>query len=209
MSLESLKPSLSATTSKRKFVEEACVIQKLKCRDPIFLADLFTQLTPSLMGVLASKGIFAESAEEIAHECWDAFFASLDKFEGRSKVRTFVFGILINKIRENRRRTRRIDLVEDSEKVFDHSFTQDGWWVNVPSDPYLVLCNQQLGLAIQDGLSGLPETQKSAFLLIESEGETCSSTCSIMGVSSSSLRVLIFRAKNKLRRSLEGQSQSA
>ena len=184
-------------------------LQKLQNRDPIFLSELFTDMNPRLIRMMASKGIFAESAEEIVHECWETFFSNLEKFEGRSRIKTFVFGILINKIRENQRRTNRIDYEEDSEKVFERSFTQDGWWVKAPADPHRILANQQLGTAIQDCLDGLTESQRDAFLLIESEGETSDNACSILGVSLANLRVLIFRAKDKLRLCLEGQSSTS
>ena len=184
-------------------------ILRLKDRDTAFLAELFSDINPRLLRMIASKGIFAESAEEIVHECWETFFLNLDKFEGRSKIRTFIFGILLNKLREHRRRMNRIDYEEDSEKVFERSFTQDGWWVDEPSDPYRLLANQQLGVAIQNCLEDLTDSQRSAFLLIESEGESSENACKIMGVSLSNLRVLIFRAKGKLRSCLEGQSYSA
>lgn len=181
-------------------------MQKLKNRDPQFLSELFTDMNPRLMKMMASKGLFAETAEEIVHECWETFFTNLNKFEGRSTIKTFLFGILINKLRENRRRTNRIDYEEDSEKVFERSFTQNGWWVNEPSDPYKLMANLQLGQSIQNCLEGLTDQQRHAFLLIESEGETSENACNIVGVSLSNLRVLIFRAKDKLRACLEGQS---
>jgi RNA polymerase sigma-70 factor, ECF subfamily len=183
-------------------------IQMLKDRDPEFLRELFIDINPRLIRLMASKGLFAETAEEIIHECWETFFINLDKFEGRSTIRTFIFGILINKIRENRRRTSRIDYEEDSEKVFERSFTENGWWMNEPTDPYQLLANQELGESIKDCLNGLTDSQRAAFLLIESEGENSESACQIMGVSLSNLRVLIFRAKDKLRACLEGNLNS-
>ena len=162
-------------------------------------------MNPHLIRMMAGKGIFAESAEEIIHECWESFFANIGKFEGKSTIRTFVFGILINKIRENRRRTNRIDYEEDSEKVFERSFTPNGWWANEPADPYRLMANQQLGESINDCLEGLTDAQRAAFLLIETEDETAENACKIIGVSLSNLRVLIFRAKEKLRGCLEGQ----
>jgi RNA polymerase sigma-70 factor, ECF subfamily len=156
--------------------------------------------------MMAGKGIFAESAEEIVHECWETFFVNLEKFEGKSKIKTFIFGILINKIRENRRRTNRIDYEEDSEKVFERNFTPNGWWANEPADPYKLMANHQLGESITECLEGLTDTQRAAFMLIESEDETAENACKIIGVSLSNLRVLIFRAKDKLRSCLEGRS---
>lgn len=179
--------------------------EKLKTRDPAFLKQLFIEINPRLLRMMAGKNISDDLAEEILHECWDTFFAQLEKFEGRSKISTFMFGILINKIRENRRRLNKLDFEEDSEKIFQSSFTQDGWWVKSPEDPYQIMANQQLGTAIQDCLKGLTDPQRTAFLLIESEGESAQNVCNILGLTVSHLRVLIYRAKDKLRACLEGQ----
>lgn len=181
---------------------------KLKKRDSQYLQELFVDINPRLVRMMAAKGIYNENAEEIIHECWETFFSNLEKYEGRSSIRTFIFGILINKIRENRRRVDRIEYEEDSEKVFDRSFTVDGWWTNEPTDPMELIANKQLKNLIAECLHGLTENQKNAFLLIEADGETAEDTCSILGVSLSNLRVLIFRAKDKLRTCLEGRSFS-
>ncbi len=181
-------------------------IEKLKNRDPDFLSALFTDMNPRLMRMMASKGIFSETAEEIVHQCWETFFLNLDKFEGRSKIKTFVFGILINKIREERRRSHKMDFVEDSEKIFEQSFTNEGWWAIEPADPYRLMANRQLGESIENCLDGLTDSQRAAFLLIEAEGESSENACQILGVSISNLRVLLFRSKEKLRACLEGQS---
>ncbi len=188
-----------------KAFETPADLQRLKDRDPAVLSRLFADLTPRLLRMLASKGIYAETAEEIVHECWETFFINLDKFEGRSKINTFVFGILINKLREYRRKNNRIDFEEDSEKVFERSFTKDGWWAAEPSDPERLLENHQLGDSIQECLKGLTDAQRAAFLLLEAEGESSESACELLGVSLSNLRVLIFRAKGKLRLCLEGE----
>lgn len=205
---EHMLPKESSLSRSDDTGEDSKDLIRLRNRDSAFLAELFSDINPRLLRMIASKGIFAESAEEIVHDCWETFFLNLDKFEGRSKIRTFVFGILVNKLHEHRRRINRIDYEEDSEKVFERSFTKDGWWVEEPSDPYKLLANQQLGSAIQDCLEGLSDSQRAAFLLIESEGESSESACTILGISISNLRVLIFRAKDKLRTCLEGQSYS-
>lgn len=180
--------------------------KRLKSRDPQFLSQLFADMNPRLIRMLASKGVYKEAAEEIVHECWETFFANIDKFEGRSKITTFLFGILLNKVREDRRRLNRVDYEEDSQKIFDRSFTEAGWWAQEPADPCRLMENRQLGTMIQDCLQGLTESQRAAFLLIELEGETPAEACAILDVSVSHLRVLIFRAKDKLRVCLEGQS---
>lgn len=173
-------------------------------RDSIFLSELFKEMNPRLRRMVESNGIFAESAEEIVHECWETFFSVLDNFEGRSTLQTFIFGILINKIREYRRRTHRTDHQEAFEDI--SICTIDGWWVNEQFDPYRNLLNRQVGQSIDHCLECLSSSQRAAFLLTEVEGETPECACRILGTSSSNLRVLVSRAKGRLRLCLKEQN---
>ncbi len=177
---------------------------RLKNRHPEELKKLFAGMNPRLLKMLRSQNIALDSMEEVLHECWETFFSNINNFEGRSKLSTFIFGILLNKIREHRRRAQKIDYEEDSEKVFQRSFTIEGWWATEPEDPYCLLANQQLGEAIRECLKGLTANQRDAFLLLESEGESAHDVCQLLGLSISNLRVLIFRAKDKLKSCLLG-----
>jgi RNA polymerase sigma-70 factor (ECF subfamily) len=177
----------------------------LKSRDAVFLESLFFKINPILLKILASNGVFAENAEDLVHQTWERFFTNLDKFEGRSEIQTFVCGILLNKIREYRRANKRMVYEEDSELVMARAFTEDGWWVSPPPAPDDVIYSAQISTFINECLDGLSELQRSAFILKEIEGQDSFEICNNLGVSVSNLRVLIFRAKDKLRQCLEGR----
>jgi RNA polymerase sigma-70 factor (ECF subfamily) len=181
-------------------------VDGLRARDPATLAELFRDMNPRLLRMLASHGMFGDSAEELVHSCWETFFAGLDKFEGRSKVQTFVFGILLNKLRENRRHTARFDLEDDPEKVLNQEFSPKGWWIREPADPHVLLARKELGASIHKCLDGLPDSQREAFLLVETGEESSAEACRVLGVSPANLRVLLFRAKTRLRACLEGMT---
>jgi RNA polymerase sigma-70 factor, ECF subfamily len=177
----------------------------LRARDADFLHKVFSEINPVLLRVLGANGIFNETAEDLVHQTWERFFTNLDKFEGRSELQTFVCGILFNKIREHRRALGRIVFEDDSESVFDRTFTLDGWWKKSPPDPSAVVYSAQLSVLINDCMDGLTEMQKSAFVMKEVDQEESPEICNVLGVSISNLRVLIFRAKDKLRQCLEGK----
>jgi RNA polymerase sigma factor (sigma-70 family) len=151
-----------------------------------------------------SRRVFGEHAEEIVCQTWATFFENIESFEGRSEVKTFLGGILINKIREERRSQARTSYEEDPETVMSHSFTPEGWWKREPPDPSRLLSRKQTGTAIKNCLEGLSSNQREAFILKEVDEVESSSICNILGVSVSNLGVLLFRAKEKLRRCLEG-----
>lgn len=179
----------------------------LKKRDAIFLKNLFTEINPYLFKVLASHKIFNEAAEELIQETWRIFFEGLDQFEGRSQIKTFITGILINKLREHRRYYKKMQPEEDNEKIFQQSFTQDGWWINEPVDPQKLFQSTESLKFIEECLDGLSESQKDAFLLKEVDQEKTDDICNILRVSVTHLGVLLFRAKEKLRLCLQGKVQ--
>lgn len=180
-------------------------LRLLKDRDARFLEKQFRTINPVLLRILAANRIFGEHAEDITHQTWEKFFQNLEKFEGRSGLQTFVCGILINKIREYRRSQNRMVLEEDAEAVFSNAFTTEGWWSLKSQDPSALLKSTELAQHIGECLEGLTEAQRSAFVLKEVENEDSTEICNALGVSVSNLRVLIFRAKDKLRKCLEGK----
>jgi len=120
-------------------------------------------------------------------------------------VKTFVCGILFNKIREYRRSQKKLIFEEDSEKIFNQSFTLEGWWSPTIKAPDYELEQATAQKFIQDCMEGLTDQQRSAFLLIELEENKSEDICNVLDVSLSNLRVLLFRAKDKLKKCLQGK----
>lgn len=174
-------------------------------RDPKFLEQLFIEINPYLMRVCVANSIRDEKAEEVIHRTWETFFSKLENFEGRAQIRTYICGILFNKIREFRREQGRTVYEEDSEKIFEQAFTSDGWWTRSPHNPHRLFELSQATSLIEECLDGLSEQQKTAFVMKEVEEENSEEICNILGVNVTHLRVLLFRAKDKLRMCLEGK----
>tara|TARA_B110001454_G_scaffold28073_1_gene27423 strand:+ start:9732 stop:10343 length:612 start_codon:yes stop_codon:yes gene_type:complete len=181
------------------------VRERLKNRDPVLLSQLFTEVNPYLIRVCGASGVYKEHADEVVHETWLVFFGGLDKYEERSKIRTYICGILFNKIKEFRRAQNRLVFEEDSAGSIEKSFSQDGWWKREPTDPHKISELNQASKFISDCMDGLSEQQKTAFILREVDDESSEDICNTLGVSLANLRVLIFRAKDKLKQCLEGK----
>lgn len=177
-------------------------------RNVEFLKMLFNEVNPYLLRVCGANGFHGEHADEVIHETWDVFFQNLTKFEGRSNIRTFVCGILFNKIREYRRYQGKHIFSEDSEEMFSHAFTNDGWWKSEPSDPYKFAEMKQASEFVKECMDGLTEQQKAAFIMREVDEENSEEICNVLGVNVTNLRVLIFRAKDKLKQCLDGKISS-
>ena len=180
----------------------------LKNRDPAFLAALFKEVNPYLAKVCGASGIYSEHADDVIHQTWERFFTNLEKFEGRSQIRTFICGILFNKIREYRRIQNKTLFEDNAEDVLSHSFTQDGWWKVTPPHPQKLMELKQAGDFIKLCLDGLTEQQKAAFLMREVDDDDSNEISVTLGINVTHLRVILFRAKDKLRKCLEGKADS-
>ena len=181
------------------------ILNLLTSRDQDFLEKLFNEVNPYLLRILGSQKIFGETAQDLVQAAWEKFFENLDKFEGRSQIKVFVAGILFNKIREYRRAIKRTEYFENADEVFNSAFTPDGWWNQEPDDPSRLMQMRDTSQAIEDCMQGLTAAQAEAFVLREIEGEQTEQICKILGINVSHLGVLLFRAKDKLRKCLEGK----
>ncbi len=189
------------------YLEKITIIDlkhKLDQRDPELIQLMITELNPVLLKILYTHKIDRQSCQDVIHQTWQRFFENYSAFEGRSQLSTFIVGLLINKIREFRRAQKKLVFEDDSEAVFKQSFA-DGWWIKEPTSPDRLLEQKNIFMQITDCLEGLTEQQRTAFILREVEDEENDDICNILGVSVSHLRVLLFRAKDKLKKCLEGQ----
>ncbi len=164
-----------------------------------------TQLYRACLGL----GFQKSEAEDVTQSTWITFFDVAPGFEGRSSIRTFLFGILYNKASEYRKQNKRAAATEDIEKVVDAHFDERGSWLpsHVPVSPERFLESTQTRVLISQCLDLLPLKQKMAFVLKEVEEETSEHICSALGITASNLGVLLFRARNQLRECIDRKSR--
>jgi RNA polymerase sigma-70 factor, ECF subfamily len=149
-------------------------------------------------------GFSAADADELVQDTFAAFLEARSRFEGRSSVRTYLFGILYNKGAALSRERKKESAVEDVEAVFESRFDPAGHWLaGQPRGPESEAMTKELAGIIERCAEGLSTAQRAAFFLKEAEGASSSDVCSVLGVSDTHLRVLLFRARLKLRDCLE------
>lgn len=149
---------------------------------------------------------FAEpDAEDLVQEVFTTFFERLDRFEGRSQLRTWLFGILHNKALERRRTSAVDERTDPIDSVFESRFDSRGNWVRPPADLERLLLSREAGELIQLCMEDLPANQRDVFVLREMEGVESAEICKILGISVTNLGVLIHRARTRLRECLEAK----
>jgi len=156
---------------------------------------------------------FAESmvptrgmAEEIVQDTWIAVVKGIDRFEGRSSVKTWLFRILANRARTaSAREARTVPLGDDHE--LDGRFNRSGAW-SEPPVPWAdevdsrVVANEVAG-RIRALLPALPEGQRQVVVLRDLEEVDAAAVCGLLGISAANQRVLLHRGRARLRSLLE------
>ena len=181
------------------------LLARLRRRDTETLSSLVHEHARPLYRAARGMGFRDEEAEDLAQDVFTTFLETLDRYEGRSQVRTWLFGILYRKVLERRRdqaKERRHDSIDE---VFESRFDENGHWTRPPADLQRIMESQELGVAISECLEGLPAAQRSVFVFREMEGMETAEICKILDVSVTNVSVMMFRARNRLRECIEAR----
>jgi len=145
---------------------------------------------------VASKGI----ADELHQDVWLNIIKSSSSFTGQSSFKTWLYKIAHNKLVDHYRRESKQPLYLIQGSLQDSEPESERESANVPdSDPGTLLQEQQLSLALLDGISSLPEEQKEVFLLHEKSGLTLQEIATITDNSFESTKSRLRYAVKKLR----------
>ena len=152
----------------------------------------------------------AELAEDLVQETFLAALKGRDRFEGRSSMRTWLFGILKHKIIDQIRKANRERPVEDIEAFASskgESFDEKGGWKSRPAawttDPGALFEQMEFWEVLQRCLSELPSRLNQAFTLRELDGLSAEEVRKILNVSATNGGVMLHRARLRLRSCLE------
>lgn len=170
---------------------------------------LVKQHTEALLKGALSLGFPIDDAKDLVQSVWGTFFVTGDRFEGRSQVTTFLFGILYNKAKERRRVEARQVPDEHIDQLVDSYFDQRGRWMKPTLDPERFLQASQVMETIEDCLKHLPVAQRMAFCMREIDEHGTSEICKILEVSTTNLGVMLFRAKARLRECIERKAENS
>ncbi|MBU6430568.1 MAG: RNA polymerase sigma factor [Cyanobacteria bacterium REEB65] len=164
---------------------------------------LVQQYTGPLMGAAFALGFSETDAEELVQETFAALLSSISRFEMRSQLKTYLFGILYNKAATLRGKQRREESLDPQEPAAQSRFDKMGMWTVPPKGPEDAALNDELRDWIRRCAEGLSLTQRAALFLKEADGEETESVCNVLRLSHTNLRVLLHRARNKMRECLE------
>jgi RNA polymerase sigma-70 factor, ECF subfamily len=188
--------------------DERELVARLRAGDEAAFADLVERYHPAMVRLALTRVRSRAVAEEVAQEAWLGLLRGLDRFEGRSSLRTWLFRIVVNRAISTGVRERVHLPVGDEElETADGRFSQDGWWVTPPKhwadDVVDRLTAPSLVARVREVISELPTAQRQVVTLRDVEGLTSTEVCEILGISEVNQRVQLHRARARIRSALE------
>ncbi len=172
-------------------------------RDPHAIKKVVQEYLGHIYRAARGAGLDPQQAEEVTQATFTTFIEKAHRFEGRSRVRTWLFGILYRKIAEARREIARDSKLDDIDQVFESRFDASGGWSRPPRPAEAQLRDKEIRRGIQGCLEAVPTRQRMAFVLREVEGLSTDEIRNVLGVSRTNLGVMLHRVRNRLRECLE------
>ncbi len=184
---------------------DAEFLTNIRSRDPRTLEAIVREYLPQIVRAARAAGLAPHEADDAAQSTFITFLEKAETFEGRSHVRTWLFGILLRKVMEMRRTIGRDRETDDIDDIVESRFDANGSWIRPPQAADAELYARQVREGIDDCLETAPPKQRMAFVLREVEGMTTTEICKILEVTDTNFGVLLYRVRNRLRECLEAK----
>src|SRR5919201_2023461 len=199
---------------------EERLLERLRAGDEDAFREIVREYQSSLVRVARIYVSTQAAAEEVAQETWLGVLNGRERFEGRSSLRTWIFRILTNIAKTRGERDRRSlpfsslaeEGVEDEPSVDPERFmpSRERWaghWKSYPERlgelPDERLLADETLACLQDAIDRLPPVQQQVITLRDVEGWSSEEVCSALELSETNQRVLLHRARSKVRQALE------
>ena len=200
---------------------EAAFVERVRRGEEMAFMELVERYHSSLLRVALTFVHGEAVAEEVVQDTWMAVLEGIHRFEGRSSLKTWIFRILVNRAKtQGVRESRYVEFpgnVSDADQggidMVDElpaALGGEGWPGNysgiissqTEASPERKLLNKEMVERMYAVIHTLPAKQRQVILLRDVEGVESEEVCRMLGVSESNQRVLLHRARTKVRQAL-------
>ncbi len=202
--------------------EEMRLVELLRAGDESAFTMLVTMYYPAMLRVALMYVSSRPVAEDVIQETWLGVLQGIGRFEGRSSLKTWIFRILANTAKTRAQREGRsipfsslaepgtdgAEPVVDPERFFpaDDPNAPNAWssppqsWNGQPEERLL---SRETSERVAAAIEALPPAQRAVITLRDVEGWSAEEVCDRLGVTDGNQRVLLHRARGKVRQALE------
>lgn len=187
------------------------LLERLRAGDEGAFRELVARHDGALRRLARTFVHTPSAADEVVQETWLGVIRGLDAFEGRSSLRTWIFRILINRARTRGVRDARsvpfsaLD-TDDEPAVEPAAFGADGRWTSAPArletDPETSLLSAELRAHLLGAIDELAPAQRAVITLRDLVGVSAEEVCELLELSEGNQRVLLHRARARVRTAL-------
>jgi len=186
------------------------LLARLRDGDEAAFVELVGRYQGALLRVARTFVPSDAVAEEVVQDTWMGVVRGIDRFEGRSSFKTWLFRILVNRARTSGvREHRSVPLDPTEPAVSPDRFDGTGAWAE-PVSPWEADVDDRLvadswAPALRAAIGELPDRQRDVVLLRDVEGLSSTDVCEVLGLSEGNQRVLLHRGRSRLRTVLESE----
>jgi RNA polymerase sigma-70 factor (ECF subfamily) len=199
-------------------VDDRVLVERLRNRDEQAFVELVDRYAASMLRVAMSFVRTRAVAEEVVQDAWIGVLRGIDRFEGRSSLKTWLFRIVVNTAKTRGEREARsvpFTAVLDEPAVeperflgADHPFYPGGWSSPPRGWPEAKLEAREVRDVIDGVIAELPSQQRQVITLRDVVGCDAEETCNALGLTEVHQRVLLHRARSRVRRAVERYMES-
>jgi RNA polymerase sigma-70 factor (ECF subfamily) len=198
---------------------DAALVDRLRDGDEHAFEEAVATLYPAMFAVARGHVRVRSVAEEVVQDGWVAVLNGLERFEGRSSLRTWVLQIVANIARDRAAREARSlpfsaleageeqEPLVEPERFFRAGEPFPGGWKTFPTDwralPESRLLSQETLALVAAAIASLPPSQQVVMTLRDVVGCGADEVCEVLGISPGNERVLLHRGRARVRAELE------
>jgi RNA polymerase sigma-70 factor, ECF subfamily len=213
---------MSDTRSRAASQQDLALVEALRAGDETAFMMLVERYQPAMLRIALMYVSTRAVAEDVVQDAWVGVLKGLDGFEGRSSLRTWIFRILVNTAKTRGQREARsvpFSSVWAADPEVEPSVDPDrfqslghpgspGRWAEPPvgwaSTPEERLLSKETLAQVSRAIDALPPNQREVITMRDVLGWTSADVRNALDISETNQRVLLHRARAKVRRALEG-----
>jgi RNA polymerase sigma-70 factor (ECF subfamily) len=199
--------------------DEQELVEALRAGDEAAFASLVDTYSSALMRLARMYVSSAAVAEEVVQETWLGVIRGIDRFEGRSSLKTWIFRILVNNAKTRGQREGRSipfssvarpgdqdEPTVDPDRFQSPDSRLGGHWALAPTPwptPEERLLSGETRDLILEAIKELPAAQREVVTLRDVEGWSSKDVRNALEITETNQRVLLHRGRTKVRAALE------